>query len=416
MYSTTAGKMCAHCSRLGGDRPASRATLRSSLQLSFVLAAALLLAPGTTSAQSGIIDDDLLLQGPNPTVVFDDNSGALQQWAIHGDHIGFTIYDRTSFVSSVHILPGNGFVGLNTSIPMQPLHLINRHTTPVIRLERQLPDASFYNWEVGGNTGKFFIRGGGENDASLLKSPLVVEASAPEPSIWVKKNGNVGIRTNNATDRLHVDVGSASAGLLISKNSTSGSSVPQWSIYNASAKSGSGQLWRCRVNSNGNLSFLNATNVKTPLVVTPDALNNALVINAGGISVNGNQMNVPDYVFEPDYKLRSLAELKKFIETHKHLPGIPNAKQINEQGVSLPHFPLNLLEKIEELTLYTLQQEQTISDLQNKVRENETTIAKLQTTAREDQETMSELKSIVLELRSRLDDVEQRLQAGTTPR
>ena len=64
-----------------------------------------------------------------------------------------------------------------------------------------------------------------------------------------------------------------------------------------------------------------------------------------------NSVAWPDYVFEQDYDLRSLETLKAFIETNKHLPEVPSAKEINSNGIQLGEMQAVLLKKIEELTL-----------------------------------------------------------------
>lgn len=67
-----------------------------------------------------------------------------------------------------------------------------------------------------------------------------------------------------------------------------------------------------------------------------------------------------DFVFEPDYKLMTLADLKAFISENKHLPEIPTTKEVEENGISVGEMNAKLLQKIEELTLYTIQQEEII--------------------------------------------------------
>jgi len=74
-----------------------------------------------------------------------------------------------------------------------------------------------------------------------------------------------------------------------------------------------------------------------------------------------------DYVFEPDYQLRSLDELDAFIAENRHLPNVPSADEMKQHGVSVTHLSGRLLEKIEELTLYTLQQQETIDELQHRL-------------------------------------------------
>jgi hypothetical protein len=71
----------------------------------------------------------------------------------------------------------------------------------------------------------------------------------------------------------------------------------------------------------------------------------------------------PDYVFAKDYKLMPLADVKKFTETNKHLPNIPSAAVIDKQGIQLKDMTMKLIEKVEELTLYILQQQEQIDEL-----------------------------------------------------
>lgn len=71
----------------------------------------------------------------------------------------------------------------------------------------------------------------------------------------------------------------------------------------------------------------------------------------------------PDYVFEPDYNLMSLEETKAFIQEKGHLPGIPTAREVEEEGIALGKINAKLLEKIEELMLHNIKQEETIKML-----------------------------------------------------
>ena len=71
----------------------------------------------------------------------------------------------------------------------------------------------------------------------------------------------------------------------------------------------------------------------------------------------------PDYVFKDGYHLRPLHQLKQEIRTLGHLPGIPSASQIKEEGLHVGEMQRKMLEKIEELTLYILQQQEQIDQL-----------------------------------------------------
>jgi hypothetical protein len=84
----------------------------------------------------------------------------------------------------------------------------------------------------------------------------------------------------------------------------------------------------------------------------------------GQILYGAADVELPDYVFEPEYRLMPVADLEKFLAREKHLPNVPSASEIKEKGLSLSDFQMKLLEKIEELTLYTVQQAKTIREQQ----------------------------------------------------
>jgi hypothetical protein len=76
---------------------------------------------------------------------------------------------------------------------------------------------------------------------------------------------------------------------------------------------------------------------------------------------------VPDYVFEPDYKLMPIDELAKYVARERHLPSVPKASEIQEKGLDLGAFQMKLLEKIEELTLYSVEQAKRIRALEKRL-------------------------------------------------
>lgn len=81
--------------------------------------------------------------------------------------------------------------------------------------------------------------------------------------------------------------------------------------------------------------------------------------------INVDTDYIPDYVFEPGYKLLSIKELKNYIETHRHLPGIKSEATYLETGsVDVGELQLNLLEKVEELTLYVIALQEKIEQLE----------------------------------------------------
>jgi len=93
-----------------------------------------------------------------------------------------------------------------------------------------------------------------------------------------------------------------------------------------------------------------------------------LVVTAGGQNKGGDD-EWPDYVFGDDYTLRSLDEVASYIEQHQRLPEIPSAADVAEKGVSMLEINTLLLKKVEELTLYILQQNEKMTDLQGQIDE-----------------------------------------------
>ncbi|MDW3209334.1 MAG: hypothetical protein R8N23_05675 [Reichenbachiella sp.] len=71
----------------------------------------------------------------------------------------------------------------------------------------------------------------------------------------------------------------------------------------------------------------------------------------------------PDYVFEDAYELHEIKEVEKYIEKNHHLPDIPSAAEVKENGVDIVDMQAKLLQKIEELTLYMIEQNKKIESL-----------------------------------------------------
>ncbi|WP_165022115.1 MULTISPECIES: hypothetical protein [unclassified Dysgonomonas] len=77
----------------------------------------------------------------------------------------------------------------------------------------------------------------------------------------------------------------------------------------------------------------------------------------------------PDFVFDREYKLPSLREVENHINEHKHLSGVPSEKEVIENGISVGEMQAKLLQKIEELTLYTIQLEKKYDELREELKE-----------------------------------------------
>lgn len=74
-----------------------------------------------------------------------------------------------------------------------------------------------------------------------------------------------------------------------------------------------------------------------------------------------------DFVFNENYKLPTISEVEAFVQKNNHLPDVPSAKQVAEEGYSQHDMNKILLQKIEELTLYTIQQQKEIQELKTEL-------------------------------------------------
>ncbi len=75
----------------------------------------------------------------------------------------------------------------------------------------------------------------------------------------------------------------------------------------------------------------------------------------------------PDYVFEKEYDLPKIEDLDTYIKSNKHLPDMPSAKEVEQNGFHIGDMQTRLVRKVEELTLYTIEQDKLIKDLKQEL-------------------------------------------------
>jgi hypothetical protein len=85
------------------------------------------------------------------------------------------------------------------------------------------------------------------------------------------------------------------------------------------------------------------------------------------VATNGT-MFWADFVFDKNYRLRPLSEVETYIKANNHLPEIPSTADVNKNGIDLAETQALLLQKVEELTLYVIEQNKKIAKLEGKVR------------------------------------------------
>ncbi|HEY0110268.1 MAG TPA: hypothetical protein VGB67_11600 [Fibrella sp.] len=214
---------------------------------------------------------------------------------------------------------------------------------------------------------------GSLNNATAIGNNAKVNIS----NALVLGNGaNVGIGTSSPASKLHIVTGTANTSGIRLGNLTSGSPASVTNQYkfltvdgsgnvvlgslNGSARQGVGEaLWQHSehgVQTTSDDAVIIGSGVsKTPsdysLFVSKGILTEKVKVAVK------NTADWSDKVFERGYTLRSLGDVEQYIRKNSHLPGVPSAAEVVERGLDVAKMDAKLLEKIEELTLYSIQLE-----------------------------------------------------------
>jgi hypothetical protein len=109
--------------------------------------------------------------------------------------------------------------------------------------------------------------------------------------------------------------------------------------------------------------------IGTPLLNNPN--NYALAVNgaigAQDLRIENNSATWPDYVFSKGYNLPRIAEVEKYVAENNHLEGVPSAEEVQKNGHSVADMDAILLKKVEELTLYIIQQQKQLEAQQKEL-------------------------------------------------
>lgn len=182
----------------------------------------------------------------------------------------------------------------------------------------------------------------------------------PQTYFKVDENGFIGIGTDNPDELLHLNGGLAR--FETEYGYADFGALDNQFFHFQTDMSGFNFNKSVKING-GRLIIENANGQGTGL--TQIALNEDGTIRAREVKVD--LQTIPDYVFANDYNLMNLDELRIYIKQYQHLPNIKNEKEFKDEGsYALGKMNVKLLEKIEELTLYILQLEERISQLENK--------------------------------------------------
>ncbi len=207
-----------------------------------------------------------------------------------------------------------------------------------------IPDAVF-----GGDVGI--------GTTSPLTNMHIKQSSTGAPTLLIQRKGYVGgsggeegaelgslLFKNDHTN----DYGAMIKGVIGSNGWASAGALDFYTSTNV------GYNFAMRINNDGNVGIGTAT-PGNKLEVNGTARAKEVIVEATGW---------PDYVFSPEYTLLSLEEIEAYIEANGHLPEVPSAEEVEEEGQYLGEMQQLLLKKIEELTLHTINQEKVIATQQ----------------------------------------------------
>lgn len=220
--------------------------------------------------------------------------------------------------------------------------------------------------------------------------------AAIDNSVVLGNGANVGIGTTAPTSKLHVVSGTGGQSGLRLENLTSGNSasvtnqtkfltvdgagnVILGSTSSSTRRAAAEDLWELKGDQ---LQTVSGEGVVIGKGVSRTPVGYKLFVEDGILTEKvkvavKNTSEWSDHVFASGYQLQPLAEVERYIKTNQHLPGVPSAQQMVEQGNDLHQTDARLLEKIEETMLYVLQLKREVDQLRRQNQQLQRTVRQL---------------------------------------
>jgi len=236
----------------------------------------------------------------------------------------------------------------------------------------RVDNVNYHHFIANNNTGAAFINQSGTTGPILRLSSGIATANQ-NVKFTVENNGNLGIGTltpaekivlyNTDTTQAFIQYGNSKNAIGANRGFVTGvSSIGAGMVWQREALPitfGTTNLERMRILANGNVGIG---------TVSPDYKLD-VVGNIRAYSVQISTAKTADFVFDEDYQLRPLSEVENYIAANKHLPEIAPAAEMKEKGIDMGDMQIKLLQKVEELTLYVIQQQKEIEELKSLLKE-----------------------------------------------
>ena len=213
--------------------------------------------------------------------------------------------------------------------------------------------------DVGGQVSSYAV-GFGQQDVNTSARNYVNFTSNNHGSVLISSNLYVSGDDNLLIAKTHPTMSGASILLPGNSRANQGGIVfytnqPAPAIADASFSGKMAML----IKSDGNVGIGTSNTGDYRLAVNGKIRANEIRVDAGWA----------DFVFDDTYRLRPLSEVFLYIQKNKHLPDVPSAKEVKENGISVGEINSKLLQKIEELTLYMIEIKKENQDLKKEIQE-----------------------------------------------